>query len=62
MFEIVNVKIYLILCLSIYQENAEQSGLPEKPITHQPVMKFLAFHGTRVFITVFTKSRHLSLP
>jgi hypothetical protein len=62
MFEIVDVKQYFMLCLSTYQENAAQSGLPEKPITHQPVKKFLAFHRTKMFITVFTKSRHLSLP
>jgi hypothetical protein len=48
-----------MLCLSTYQQNAAQSGLPEKLITYQPVKIFLAFHGTKMFNTVFTESRHL---
>jgi hypothetical protein len=35
--------------------------LPEKPTDIQLFKKFPAFYGTRRFITVFTKYRHLSL-
>jgi len=35
--------------------------LLEKLIVTQLVKKFLAIHGTRRFITVFTRSRHWSL-
>jgi len=33
----------------------------ERPTGFQPVNKFLAFHGTRKFITTFTTARYLSL-
>ena len=35
--------------------------LLEKLTGSQPVKKFLAFYGTRKFITAFTSARHLSL-
>ena len=36
-------------------------GLPEKLTGPQLVKKFPAFYGTRMFITAFTTTRHLSL-
>jgi len=36
--------------------------LLEKLIISQLVKKLFAFYGTRMFITVFTSARHLSLP
>jgi hypothetical protein len=34
----------------------------EKPTAPHIIKQFPAFHGTRMFITVFTSARHLSLP
>jgi len=36
--------------------------LQEKLTGSQPVKKFLAFYGTRRFITAFTRACHLPLP
>ena len=49
-------------CWSTYRLNRAQSDLVQKLQTPQPIKKLLAFHATPSFITLFTKSRHLSYP
>jgi len=42
-------------------DSAEQRVLLGNLIGPEQLQKFLAFYGTQIFITVFTRARHLSL-
>ena len=54
-----NMQLYL--CMYIYLLTARCRVFLEKLTGLQLVKKFPAFHGTRKFITAFTRVRHLSL-
>ena len=51
----------LLTCLLTYLPTPWSRALLEKLTGSQPVKKFPAFYGTRMFITAFTSARHLSL-
>ena len=47
--------------IRLHLRTSWSSVLHEKPARSQLVMKFLAFYGTRMFITAFTRFCHLPL-
>jgi hypothetical protein len=51
--------VCLLTYLRTYLLTPWSTVLIEKPIDFQLVKKFLAFYGTRKFITAFTSVRHL---
>jgi len=54
------IKLYEALILT-YLLTPCSTVLLEKLTGSQPVKKFPTFYGTRLFITAFTSTRHLSL-
>ena len=59
--ENVNLLTYLLTYFLTYLLTPRSRVLLEKLTGLQLVKKFLAFYGTRRFITAFTSARHLSL-
>jgi hypothetical protein len=55
-----NLYLYIPEYLLTHSLTPWSRGLPEKLIGPQLFWKFSTFHGTRRFITTFTKASHLS--
>jgi len=57
----INFRLYKTTHLLTYLLTRCSRVLLEKLTGFQLLKKFLAFYGTRMFITAFTSARHLSL-
>jgi prolipoprotein diacylglyceryltransferase len=57
-FHVLFITIIIIIIIIITPWSRD---LLEKLTASQPAKKFLAYYGTRRFITAFTRTRHLSL-
>jgi hypothetical protein len=55
------IHTYILIYLLTYSLTPCSTVLLEKLTGSQPVKKFPVFYGTRGFITVLTRARHLSL-